>query len=578
MLQLLRGLKQPTKTLAINLFNRLLSSLRYVTKHPIKTIKNILKAYLLLVLLAFCVSFLFAGMANASPDFCPDGGTYQNHPELGHICSVSAPFGQSARVYKKDNSYIEGSWPSVAETAVETWNTTEYWPWNGTTVTDTVTNPNIPSEPKNFNITVERRLSDGLNPDSVSTITFNVTASALPPRHYCPPDGSPKLLNFGGTAPHEFCWAPAQEIPECDCSDFRGKDITGSMGERPGSLLSPSGTFTQQTPPQCVTTKQDIVGSDTPLTCTCQVSAKKWIATTGPTIDGINYDRWETLPYEQGKPSGTFTGVQCGKDTQIPDQDPEDAPEDCFVTQNGLKWCWANEDEKCARVNGVLTCEPGCGTVNGDFVCVDTETPLPGDEEPPVDDTVDDPTKPTSDMTKQDYKDVNRGVESRLDILNSAITKVNTTNNQNGAKIDATNKLLAEISGKIDDLGGGSGDGDFDMPDGTEDGAGGIGYDTDRLSEFTNANDWEQKNFGTVMLAASQQLQETPIFTSVSGFFDVSLSGSCPIWSTSFTVFEQSFNFTVDQQCSEVMTQIWPIIRAIIILIFSFLAFRVAIL
>ena len=88
---------------------------------------------------------------------------------------------------------------------------------------------------------------------------------------------------------------------------------------------------------------------------------------------------------------------------------------------------------------------------------------------------------------------------------------------------------------------------------------------------------WEQKNFQTVATAFKERMQQAPVINAVQQFFEVSFSGSCPTWSTSVGMpFGGQFDINIDQLCGDAMTRIWPAIRAIIILIFSFLAFRVA--
>jgi hypothetical protein len=75
---------------------------------------------------------------------------------------------------------------------------------------------------------------------------------------------------------------------------------------------------------------------------------------------------------------------------------------------------------------------------------------------------------------------------------------------------------------------------------------------------------------------AVNKMKETPLFESVSTFFDVSLSGSCPSYSADIPFMGTSI--TLDHWCRPIMSDIWPMISAIIMLGFTFLAFRVAVL
>lgn len=90
------------------------------------------------------------------------------------------------------------------------------------------------------------------------------------------------------------------------------------------------------------------------------------------------------------------------------------------------------------------------------------------------------------------------------------------------------------------------------------------------------ANDYEVKNYGTVIESAVNQMKETPVFEAVDGFFEVSFTGSCPSYTASVDFMNTSV--TMDHWCRPIMNDIWPIIQAIIMFGFSFMAFRVAIL
>lgn len=156
-----------------------------------------------------------------------------------------------------------------------------------------------------------------------------------------------------------------------------------------------------------------------------------------------------------------------------------DPPEpDCFDIGNGATICKADPNEKCdvSYVNGqpVFTnCETGCGFEGlGTFVCTsepdsDGEIPdlskcfrvatgwaCPSDPDgiPEPDDDITDPNKPLSDMTKGDFKQVNRGIETRIDATNSLLSDIKgigaATNKGIGdlnAKATAANGLLRDI-------------------------------------------------------------------------------------------------------------------------------------
>ena len=590
--------KNPLKRLFTALYPRVKQLLFYIVKHPLKSLIRFLKFYLLLMLTLMFLGFALSGVVHAQEhNPCPDGGTL-----FMDMCTTS--IGQT-KTWKVTQVRAYGSrYNSIAEfrAAHTTLNACDgvTWPESGysnqCTITDfSLTEDFQPTKANSypFEIFSETRtyitsLTDGVRVDQPVSITHhtgstgtNIIVDATEEMaHQCPPPGQSQF-NLGPFVTSEgqnLCYypaVPAEPEPECDCRNYAGTSLSSF-----NDLKVPVGTYTQENPPQCVEQREYAAGRDEPLRCRCQVSAKKWFSSYGGFKDGVEYETWSTLPTEIGQPSGTFTGVKCGETDAGPIEPEEDAPKECFTLANGIKWCWADQDKKCARIDGVMTCETGCGTINGDFVCMESPDDPTLPDPPPVDDDINDPDKPSSDMKKSDFKEINRGIESRLDVLAQLIQQANA---RPGVSMQDTNRALGELGNKLDILTGVVQDGfdglqqDGDNEGGGDDEVGGpINYDTDRLTEFTNPNDWEQRNFGTVLMDATDRIKQTPVFSSAATFFDVSFNAECPVWSTTFTVFNQSFDFTVDQQCSSVMNQIWPWVRAILLLCFAYLSFRVA--
>lgn len=247
-----------------------------------------------------------------------------------------------------------------------------------------------------------------------------------------------------------FCYRLPPE-PQCDCANFAGDSLNTS-----NTLRAPKGQYTNENPPQCVMQQEFVAGRDTPLTCTCQVSAQKWMKTNSGFENGVEYERWETLPTTQGQPSGTFTGVKCGSTDGGPLEPENNAPKECFTLPNGVRWCWADKAEKCQVVNGVEQCASGCGTVNGDFVCYDDKPVIPPkdrDNLTPPDDTLTDPSKSINDMVKSDFKEVNKGVESRLDNVVTSISNATIAMDEVSDKVGLTNSKLDGIGMQLDGVG-----------------------------------------------------------------------------------------------------------------------------
>lgn len=92
------------------------------------------------------------------------------------------------------------------------------------------------------------------------------------------------------------------------------------------------------------------------------------------------------------------------------------------------------------------------------------------------------------------------------------------------------------------------------------------------------ANDWGQRNFGTVLTANADRFKALPVFSLPSTFFNANIAGgSCPTYSGSFTLFGTSFDFSFDAFCSQAVMNVMPYIRAVVMMLFGWLAWRIAI-
>ena len=255
--------------------------------------------------------------------------------------------------------------------------------------------------------------------------------------------------------------------------------------------------------------------------------------------------------------------------------------DECQNFGNGVYGCPADPSQVCDPVTGV--CNTGCGTYdvgNGpQFICLADpdsscnpveqdcgETTDPTDPTDPIDPT--DPTDPTdpdepSENPTLDPSEITDPIVSEIQQTNDLIEGTNTQLQGMGSTLTAikneqgeTNGLLNQIKNEIQDTGSPA---NFNDP-----------------SALYEPNDYNQKNFGTVMASAVERMNQAPITRAVDDFFEVSLSGTCPVYSTSVPYI--GAEIVIDQFCGEVMNSIWPIISAIIILVFSVLAFRVAVL
>tara|TARA_Y100001937_G_scaffold127130_1_gene198378 strand:- start:2532 stop:4328 length:1797 start_codon:yes stop_codon:yes gene_type:complete len=586
------------KRLSTALFSLLLKPLRYAVKHPFRTVIFIAKAYILLMLFAFFLAFSVGSFAQTAPLNCELGETPL--PGLGGCGSPAADQGCKIKAINgRSNSgtviYTGSKVPeytsALSALDKQTTGGTDC-PWS---YTDTnshnfdyscasaaagTTAVNVP-----YTVTITRSgFTSSLNQltnscvdqqvNVTNPVNFNMFVQIEWSEEYVCPDNHPLgPVNYDdGTLIGKYCYRVPEPVP-CDCSQLNGEGSYTSQ-----SFIADKDVYTQENPPQCLNIN-DSFDSSIPA-CNCQIVATKWFSQL-VNVGGVEKTRWQPLPTpEQNGQSGIFTGAACGEEETTT---PPSEKEDCVTMKNGTKLCVANKAEKCITLDGVQQCESGCGTVNGEFMCTEGDTIDDDDEDlPDPDDNIDDPDKTHDDMTKQDFKDVNKGIETRLDLLAKLMeqnnNKVSSGGASNGAKIDSTNRLLGEINGKLGELvAQGEGDGDGDG-DGGEDSNPQPEYSTEALEEFVNPNDWENRNFGTVLQAATERMQQAPVFTAVESFFDVSITGSCPAWQTSVSLFGTSLDINIDQFCSPEMADIWPIIRAVLLLVFSYYAFREAVL
>jgi hypothetical protein len=163
---------------------------------------------------------------------------------------------------------------------------------------------------------------------------------------------------------------------------------------------------------------------------------------------------------------------------------PPEEPE-CSIAGNGMEVCPADPNEKCTSwVQDGQTyydCPTNCGFINDQFFCtsnpdipdipdmsdcfkVATGYACPSDT-PDPDDNIDNPNKPLPDMTKGDFKETNKGIETRLNATNKLLgdlTGIGAANNQAlsdlNAKQLAANGFLRNIAQNTADTAKNTGD------------------------------------------------------------------------------------------------------------------------
>lgn len=128
------------------------------------------------------------------------------------------------------------------------------------------------------------------------------------------------------------------------------------------------------------------------------------------------------------------------------------------------------------------------------------------------------------------------------------------------------NKKLQEISDKLDK----PKDPTPPIAPGTK-----LNADTKGLHK---ANDWGTRNFGTVLQANASRFRALPIFSAPTSFFKADISGgSCPSYNGSFSLLGTTNTVQLDAFCSPTVLNVMPYIRAVVIMFFGWLAWRIAV-
>lgn len=251
------------------------------------------------------------------------------------------------------------------------------------------------------------------------SISGSVSTSERKTGKVCPPTHPNQKTNEKGETK---CYA---DLPPIGCDEFQGL----SSNKLVDKFEATTGIYSKDTPPHCLRTCH--TNKDGYEQCGyCKVVAKSWSSTSA----GNREVWWANV--------GTFTGTSCGAKDDI--EPPKEPPPVCWKTKNGLDMCQADPDKKCQTINGIRQCKAGCGEVNGDFFCKTDERPprdfdKTGDKElPKIDDTITNPEKSINDMQKGDFKDVLKGVETRVSASIQGMANIENS-------VDSTNNTLKDI-------------------------------------------------------------------------------------------------------------------------------------
>lgn len=223
------------------------------------------------------------------------------------------------------------------------------------------------------------------------------------------------------------------------------------------------------------------------------------------------------------------------------------------------------------------------GTVNGQTFCWDPTTGKPVDPPKSTETTtVSPPASGPSGSTVQTTTVVKTNpdgttsttVTTKSTAADGTVTTTSTTTGSgltNPGGVGYANIVSGQSSAPSTGTGGAGGGGaggcsDNPSAHGCGGAAGGTG---DGYTE-------KDRTFAQVLADRKTQWEATSVGSSMAGFFTVSESGTCPTWSLDLAYFDHSY--TIDQFCTTWAATMFLVIKAAVLCIFGFYAFRVAVL
>ncbi len=487
--------------------------LRYVFKHPFKTLWNVFRIYCVLLLAGLCITFL------ASKSFAADIYDMASGSVNASVTSQCETF----PTLQEHLANINANNPSTSDTRY-----TDY-------------------SLENTDRTVRE---DGSCQD---VYTFERTFQRYSPSigWYSPSNNKQTTSATSYGSYEEAYQCPPQNTSSQDGTDYTEHTIMHTLDD--GSTMC----FTAQSledVDSCNLDNPDVIGTadSPPLVCVTKADGSKCAMQ--------KYEVNGQFAYSQNlEPSSCYEGEISLQPYNDPTTADDITGDGCQEIGNGIRACVADPTQVCNQSTGV--CNSGCGTFDigqgPTFICLQDS------------DATCDPTTTANCIISEPF-DPTTPYEPPIEPSDPTFQTVTGTN----TLINNTNVILTGIGQGISTMGQGL--------DGVKSGLDEIKEEMETTKTVTfddeiyTPNDYEERNYGTVLESAVNEMRNTELVTSVNEFFDVDFSGSCPIYSTSVPYINSTI--TIDQFCSSAMGSIWPIVSAIILLVFSVLAFRVAIL
>lgn len=500
---------------------RLTSTLRrgllFVIKSPFKAIKLILKFYVTLMLLSFCMVALVASFSAKSTTVFDRAYSTSVPAATTQSCEFNETIAERIASLN-ENTNPEYATPKTATTTypvVFTSNTNcnqvTYYTWDSWQ-----NNPDGSRYNERTNEAFFRRYGSVVRVPSCENLGNDANGNFLYPDH--------KVAGKVGT--EDRCFT-AYDLSDYDTCSTNNDVLASSSGPEQVCRELPDGS-------KCAMEKYSVNGA---------------------------YAYSQML-----EPSTCFDGPIAVNPYEENTDTPPENDDGCLDFGNGVTACEADPNTTCP--NG--QCPEGCGTydIGGGpvFACLASEDPQPDEPIDPIE------TVEPIDITGEEY-DTIRGTNQLLANQGAQISTLTLIGQEQRAEQVRTTRAVTDLGSKLDEQ--------TALLRQIKEGVESEEQDTSTPANFGDgklyeANDYDQKNYGTVLVAAVEEMKASPIYEAVGGFFDITLSGSCPTYSTSVPYLNTTI--TIDQFCSQTMNSIWPFVKAIILLVFSFLAFRVAVL
>lgn len=486
---------------------------KYIVCHPLKAFFFIIKFYLSLLLLVFCLTAAFSAVANIQ---ITEGLDIDGH--LFHISNGLAQKSESTIVAVTNDMHNGGDPGNAISAYCSAYEQSDRNPIvSGCSIqSSSVANSVLTGQ-------CSCGYTDGRFDPPAWTVIHEVAVQVASVTVYsCPPQNKPYYTVTVTQSEISMCFDPL---------DLSNRDSCPKSPSSPDFMLPPDGSGNARVCNQ----------RDDGSMCAYDMSS-----------DGEYY----TPNFEANCYDGDIPMFDDSAFSDIADNDPQTTCEDIG---NGVLAC----AEDPANVCDGFSCMEGCGFfglgTQTEFICLSGD--MDGDN---VADYADPDVDGDGIPNEQDLDSDGDGVDDPVYANNGSGTTVNVAFDDAGI-ISAISAQTNQLGQKLDDIENNLGPGgaiDFSVPQ--------------EIIDLTEPNDYQTKNYGTVMEDAVNRMKEAPLFSAVDGFFDVSFSGECPIYSAYIAYMD--YNLVIDQLCSPVMNNIWPIIQSVVILCFSFMAFRVAIL